>query len=56
MDNIKYIENEISALRNQLQNHPLYQNLKDIEDVKIFMENHVFAVMGFYVIIEITTS
>ena len=47
MDNIKYIENEISALRNQLQNHPLYQNLKDIEDVKIFMENHVFAVWYF---------
>ena len=27
---IKHIENEISALRNQLQNHVLYKNLKTI--------------------------
>ena len=46
-DRLQYIENEISELRNELQNHDLYKNLKTIQDVKIFMENHVFSVWDF---------
>jgi hypothetical protein len=47
MKRLAQIENELSSLRNQLRNHQLYENLKSIEDVKTFMENHVFAVWDF---------
>jgi len=47
MNHITEIENSIADLRKQLQNHPLYTNLKNIDDIKIFMENHVFAVWDF---------
>ena len=47
MNNVQFIENQLFDLRNQLKNHELYTNLQEIEDVKIFMENHVFAVWDF---------
>lgn len=45
--NTSSIENAIHDLRRQLQNHELYSNLNDIDDVRTFMENHVFAVWDF---------
>lgn len=47
INNVKRVEDSLADLRYKLQNHALYQNLNNIEDVKIFMENHVFAVWDF---------
>ncbi|KJD33505.1 heme oxygenase [Tamlana nanhaiensis] len=46
-NNIQRIEKELEPLLKKLNQHKLYSNLKTIEDVKIFMEQHVFAVWDF---------
>lgn len=47
MSQIQYVEDQILPLRNQLQNHGLYYQLKSIKDVQAFMSMHVFAVWDF---------
>lgn len=47
MKQIDPVEVELTSLKNDLRNHPLYSNIKSIDDVKVFMENHVFAVWDF---------
>ncbi len=37
----------ISPVRLQLEDHPLYRSIESVEDLRIFMESHVFAVWDF---------
>ncbi|GAA4238416.1 DUF3050 domain-containing protein [Postechiella marina] len=47
MINLYTITQELKPLQKQLNNHKLYNNLNSIDDIKIFMEQHVFAVWDF---------
>ncbi len=47
MTSLEKLENEISELRNQLIQHPLYSDIKSIDAIQKFMESHVFAVWDF---------
>ncbi|WP_215222892.1 DUF3050 domain-containing protein [Echinicola shivajiensis] len=47
MQEIHRIEAQIGPLKKQLSQHPLYAGLSCIEDIKVFMELHVYAVWDF---------
>ena len=44
---IQKIQDSIQSLRNEIIHHKLYSVIEDIEDLKIFMKHHVFAVWDF---------
>jgi hypothetical protein len=44
---IAQLNREIEPLRQQLVNHSLYKNIGSIDDLRVFMEHHVFAVWDF---------
>jgi hypothetical protein len=44
---ITQLKNQIEPLRAQLVNHPLYQNIRSLNDLNVFMEHHAFAVWDF---------
>ena len=44
---ISYIQNELEPLRKSLTEHRLYKCLKTVDDIRVFMESHVFAVWDF---------
>ena len=45
--NIEHIQKEIASLRQELKTHRLYEQLDTIDDIKIFTQDHVFAVWDF---------
>lgn len=44
---INKIEKELEDYRHQLRTHALYAHLNNIEDIKTFMEQHIYAVWDF---------
>jgi len=47
MNYFEELENYISEEKNLLLNHPLYQRIQHIDDLKKFTEGHVYAVWDF---------
>lgn len=47
MQELKKLEEQLVPLKEKVNNHPLYQRIKTIEDVRTFTESHVFAVWDF---------
>ena len=41
------LQDELTPLKEQLVHHPLYQNMATVDDIKQFMESHVYAVWDF---------
>lgn len=46
-EHLSKIQNAIEPLRQQIINHKVYAAIKEIEDLKIFMEYHIYAVWDF---------
>ncbi len=44
---LERIQNEIEPLRQQIINHKVYSVINDLEDLRIFMQYHVYAVWDF---------
>ena len=47
MERIERIEKEIEGLRRELTHHKLYSLLSSVDDIRLFMEKHVYAVSDF---------
>ena len=41
------IVQDLEPLKDKLRNHSLYNNIKDVEDLKIFSSAHIYAVWDF---------
>jgi hypothetical protein len=46
-NHITQLQSAIEPYRAQIVSHPVYQQIKDLEDLQVFMQHHVFAVWDF---------
>lgn len=49
---IANIQEKIQPLRNEIVNHPLFKEIKNIEQIGVFMQHHVYAVWDFMSILK----
>ena len=54
MDKIDWIKQEIAPIREEQLNHKLFKQIDKIDDLKIFMEHHVFAVWDFMSLLKLS--
>ncbi len=47
MDKLKIINEQLTPLIQKIKNHAIYAAIDSIENLRIFMEYHVFAVWDF---------
>ena len=47
MQELDNLRSRIEPLRLELLNHPIYQQIQDIDSLRVFMEHHIFAVWDF---------
>jgi hypothetical protein len=45
--NITNIQSAIEVTRQSLTNHPVYKHIHELEDLQLFMQDHIFAVWDF---------
>ena len=50
---LKQLEKEMAPLRDQIKTHPIYSEIKTLEDLNVFMEHHVFAVWDFMSVLKV---
>ena len=44
---IEYIESQLKPILSELHTHRVYEKIKEVEDLQIFLEHHVYAVWDF---------
>ncbi|MEH6308215.1 DUF3050 domain-containing protein [Olivibacter sp. CPCC 100613] len=50
---IQQLEQAVAQHKAEIIHHPLYRNITNIDDLKVFMEHHVFAVWDFMSLLKI---
>ena len=43
---IHKINENLIPYREEITNHPIYKSLKNVEDIAVLMEHHVYAVLS----------